>query len=152
FRRLLRLAGGDEGTSAGRPAPVPGFEVRTEKTGEISDRVKNWSARLGAVFHPGAWRDLDRPTPLTPQQDAARRDLTAQVPAIEPDRLAEPPHTPERKALLAELGRRDASLAYRAAVPLWARDLAGLSPDLEAAARAWARGDEWACLAVVEDF
>jgi alkylation response protein AidB-like acyl-CoA dehydrogenase len=60
-------------------------------------------------------------------------------------------HPPARKALLAELGRRDPSLAYRVAAHLWARDVAQLhplSPVLIQAAELWTRGEEWACFAV----
>src|SRR5207245_10000683 len=60
---------------------------------------------------------------------------------------------PERKAFLAELGRRDPSLAYRVAAHLWARDLALLptgSPALAQAAGRWARGEEWACFVAVD--
>ena len=80
------------------------------------------------------------------------RDLLAQVPPSirRPGRTL---HPPLRKALLAELGRRDPSLAYRAACHLWARDLAGWRPPAPPAGQAgrrWAAGDEWACFAVVE--
>ena len=86
-----------------------------------------WVARLDAAFPGTAWRELDRGVPLTSEQDAVLRDLVAGVPAIDPGDLARTMHPPLRKALLAELGRRDPSLAYRAAAHLWARDLARLS-------------------------
>src|SRR5262249_43929815 len=96
---------------------------------------------------------LERQLPLTPEQDAALRDLLAQVPAVDPTDLAATLHPPRRKTLLADLGRRDPSLAYRVASHLWARDLArlasGMAP-LSRAAQRWTHGDEWACFAVVD--
>src|SRR5207302_1904697 len=77
----------------------------------------------------------------------------AQVPVVDPANLAGTMHPPLRKAILAELSRRDPSLAYRAASHLWARDLARLatvSSRLAQAARRWERGDEWACFALLE--
>src|SRR5207244_7158568 len=116
-------------------------------------RCLEWTARLDAVFAPTAWRTIDRQEPLTSDQDALLRDLIAQVPPLDATRLEHSLHPPERKALLAELGRRDPSLAYRVASHLWARDLASLamgSPALAQAARRWTRGDEWACFAAVD--
>src|SRR5439155_10425960 len=56
-------------------------------------------------------------------------------------------------ALLAELGRHDPSLAYRAAAHLWARDLAGLAPPgspLAQASQRWAAGEEWGAFVSVD--
>jgi len=109
--------------------------------------------RLDAVLPPTIWRDLEHGSTLTPEQDAVLRDLLAQVPPVDPANLAATLHPPIRKTLLAELGRRDPSLAYRAACHLWARDLARLatgSAALGRAAQHWARGDEWACFAIVD--
>src|SRR5207248_3207443 len=106
-----------------------------------------------SVFPPTAWRGLERQESLTSAQDAVLRDLIAQVPPLDRTGLAHSLHPPERKALLAELGRRDPSLAYRVAAHLWARDLASLatgSPALAQAAGRWARGEEWACFATVD--
>ena len=62
-------------------------------------------------------------------------------------------HPPLRKALLAELGRRDPSLAFRVASHLWARDLAGLASGsalISGSAGRWARGEEWACFSPLD--
>jgi electron transfer flavoprotein-quinone oxidoreductase len=119
----------------------------------VTERLADWSARLDAAFPSTAWRERERQVPLTSEQDAVLRDLLGQVPALEPSNLSATMHPPLRKALLAELGRRDPSLAYRAAAHLWARDLARLATSsavLVQAARRWARGDEWACFAQVD--
>lgn len=116
-------------------------------------RLRDWAARLDGVFSPSAWHDLERNGALTPAQDAILRDLVAQVPVPDQGDLAATLHPPERKALLAELGRRDPSLAYRVACHLWARDLARLAGGASALAQAsgrWTRGEEWACFAVAE--
>jgi alkylation response protein AidB-like acyl-CoA dehydrogenase/flavin-dependent dehydrogenase/ferredoxin-like protein FixX len=110
-------------------------------------------ARLDAVLPASAWRELERQMPLSTEQDATLRDLIAQVPPIDPNHLERTLHPPFRKVLLAELGRRDPSLAYRTAAHLWARDLARLASGSSALSRAfqrWARGDEWACFAAVD--
>jgi alkylation response protein AidB-like acyl-CoA dehydrogenase/electron transfer flavoprotein alpha/beta subunit/ferredoxin-like protein FixX len=119
----------------------------------VADLLAVWRERLDTVLGPGAWRDLERQVPLTPEQDAVLRDLVAAVPLIDPADLAGTLHPAQRKALLAELGRRDPSLAYRVASHLWARDLARLATaaaSVAEAGRRWARGDEWACFAVAE--
>lgn len=111
-------------------------------------KLADWRGRLDAVFSPYAWRDLDRQVPLTKEQDVVLRGLMAEMPSSDLT-----PHPPLRKALLAELGRRDASLAYRVACHLWARDLARLVPGdsvLHQAAERWARGESWAAFGVVE--
>jgi electron transfer flavoprotein-quinone oxidoreductase len=106
-----------------------------------------WQRRLDAVFSPSIWRELERGARLTAEQERALLDLLAQVPTGEL-------HPPLRKWLLAELGRRDPSLAYQAASHLWARDLALLAPadsDVGQAAQRWAAGQEWACLAPLDE-
>ncbi len=151
LRRLLPLLGG-----AAHAAPDPVLPwLRAEQDGAaMAERRADWQRRLDAVCPTPLWRQLERREPLTGEQDALVRELLAQVPAIDPEDLAGTLHPPERKALLAELGRRDASLAYRAACHLWARDLAGLAPPdpsfREAAAR-WQRADEWAVVALLGD-
>jgi alkylation response protein AidB-like acyl-CoA dehydrogenase/electron transfer flavoprotein alpha subunit/electron transfer flavoprotein alpha/beta subunit len=119
----------------------------------MAAKAADWVARLDAVFPPGAWRDLERQLPLTSAQDALLRALLGQVPAVDPADLAHTLHPPLRKALLAELGRRDPSLAYRAASHLWARDLARLRsatvPFAQATDR-WTSCDEWASFVLVE--
>ena len=85
--------------------------------------------------------------PLTPEQDAVVRDLLAQVPTLETANLPDTIHSPLRKLVLAELGRRDPSLAYRAAAHLWARDLGRLAGLPAAVTDPWVQADEWACFA-----
>jgi electron transfer flavoprotein-quinone oxidoreductase len=115
--------------------------------------LADYTARLDAVLPPSAWREIDRGAALTSAQDAALRDLIAQVPPLNTADLGHTLHPPLRKALLSELGRRDPSLAYRVACHLWARDLARLRPGataLSQAAERWVRGDEWACFAAID--
>jgi hypothetical protein len=134
------------------PASQPWLRAEDDARA-VAGTLAEWRARLDAVFGPAAWRDLERQEPLTAEQDAALRDLLAQVPVLDPADLAGTLHPPQRKALLAELGRRDPSLAYRAAAHLWARDLATLaagSSALRRAAERWAGGAEWACFAEVD--
>ncbi|MBV9124874.1 MAG: FAD-binding protein, partial [Planctomycetes bacterium] len=153
LRRLLNLLD-RHGAGAALPADPARAWLRVEDdTAEVNGRLAEWRARLDAVFGPLAWRDLDRQVPLSSAQDAVLRDLIAQVPLIDPANLANTLHPPLRKALLAELGRRDPSLAYRVACHLWARDLARVasgSSALHAVAGRWARGEEWACFTPVE--
>jgi electron transfer flavoprotein-quinone oxidoreductase len=128
--------------------------LRAEEDGAaLASVLAEWRARLDAVFAPAAWRDLEHQLPLTAEQDALLRDLAACVPVIDQADLAGTLHPPLRKALLAELGRRDPSLAYRVASHLWARDLARLatvSASLAEAAQRWTRGEQWACFAMAE--
>jgi electron transfer flavoprotein-quinone oxidoreductase len=107
---------------------------------------------LDTIFPPSLWRTLESQTPLTPEQDGVVRQALALLPPVAGDPTQGEVHAPERKKLLAELARRDPSLAYRAACHLWARDLAALcgGPELAADAQRWARGEEWACFAVLE--
>ncbi|MBL8797609.1 MAG: acyl-CoA dehydrogenase family protein [Planctomycetia bacterium] len=113
-----------------------------------------WAARFDAVLPASLWRELDRRQPLSSEQDALLRELLAAIPAVDANRLHETLHPPIRKSLLAELGRRDPSLAYRAACHLWARDLAklagGSSAALAKASKRWTGGEDWACFAAVE--
>ncbi|HEV3259479.1 MAG TPA: acyl-CoA dehydrogenase family protein [Gemmataceae bacterium] len=152
LRRILSLLAG--GTSP-VPAPDPARAwLRVEEDGKaVADTLADWSARLDAVLGPAAWRELERQVPLTSEQDAVLRDLAARVPLPDPNNLACTLHPPLRKALLAELGKRDPSLAYRVACHLWARDLAHLasgSAALRQSAQRWARGDEWACFTLLD--
>ncbi len=110
-------------------------------------------AALDDVIPRSIWRDLEAGRPLTTAQDNLARRLLSQVPPLDPNHLGKTLHPPARKALLAELGRRDPSLAYRVACHLWARDLARLASGSSALSKAfqrWARGDEWACFASVD--
>jgi electron transfer flavoprotein-quinone oxidoreductase len=138
---------------AGQPEPLRPW-LRAEEQGESgADAPGSPGTVLDRVFPPGAWREVERQSPLTPEQDSTLRDLLARVPVPDPADLPGSLHPPVRKALLAELGRRDPSLAYRAASHLWARDLARLatvSSPLAQQSRRWARGDEWACFAALD--
>jgi electron transfer flavoprotein-quinone oxidoreductase len=140
-------------------APVPETDLTkvwlsAESCAEVENAcLVEWRRQLDSIFGPAAWRGIDSGAPLTTGQDAVLRDLVAQVPLFDPSNPHATIHPPVRKALLAELGRRDPSLAYRVASHLWARDLASLrptSPELTELAGRWARGDEWACFADVE--
>jgi alkylation response protein AidB-like acyl-CoA dehydrogenase/flavin-dependent dehydrogenase/electron transfer flavoprotein alpha subunit/ferredoxin-like protein FixX len=115
--------------------------------------LADWIRRLDAVFPAAAWRDLDRQIPLTSAQDAVLRDLISQVPVVDSGNFTHTLHAPLRKALLAELGRRDPSLAFRVASHLWARDLARLhmtGPSFAESADRWTRGSEWTCFVAVD--
>jgi alkylation response protein AidB-like acyl-CoA dehydrogenase/flavin-dependent dehydrogenase/ferredoxin-like protein FixX len=151
LRRLLDVFSKHAtGPRAAAVDPARAWLRAEQSTDAVRDKLSEWSARLDAAFPQGIWRELDRHTPLTSEQDAVLRDLVAQVPRLDPANLGETLHPPLRKALLAELGRRDPSLAFRVASHLWARDLARVasgSASLERAAERWARGDEWACFA-----
>jgi electron transfer flavoprotein-quinone oxidoreductase len=167
LRCLLRLLTGQGPASAaprrdGPPAPpLPLYRtaatrdrwLRAEENAELmAERLRQWAERLDAGFGAQGWRELERQGSLSSEQDAVLRDLLAQVPPLDANDLAGTLHPPERKALLAELGRRDPSLAFRAASHLWARDLARLamasSAPLADASQRWTRGDEWAAFAV----
>ncbi len=135
------------------PDPIRPWLRAEDDAAAVADKLAEWSARLDAVFPHGAWREPERQESLSPETDAALRDLIAQVPLLDPADLPGTLHPPLRKALLAELGRRDPSLALRAASHLWARDLARLA----AGSAAWnqavtraARADAWSCFAIVD--
>jgi electron transfer flavoprotein-quinone oxidoreductase len=128
--------------------------LQTEEDGKaVAEPMAQVLASLDRAFPTPVWRSLERGVPLTSEQDSVLRDLVARVPALDPADLAGTMHPPLRKALLGELGRRDPSLAYRAASHLWARDLAQLatvSSPLAQMAKRWQRGDEWACFAFLD--
>src|SRR5262249_28149666 len=137
-----------------QPGIVRGWLRAEEDNQAVSKEMAQWSARLDAAYPHGAWRDLDRQVSLKPEADVVLRDLIAQVAAIDPDHLDSTLHPPMRKALLAELGRRDPSLAYRVASHLWARDLARVvsgSSFWAKAAERLTRGEEWTCFVPVEE-
>ncbi len=98
-------------------------EAWEEETAAATERQ---ARRLDEVFAPYAWRDLDQDPRLTPPQETLLQELIAEIPSLEPNKGDEPIHPPPRKQLLAELGRRDPSLAFRVAAHLWARDLGRL--------------------------
>jgi electron transfer flavoprotein-quinone oxidoreductase len=102
--------------------------LRAEKPAtDLAGLFTRWKERLDAVFAPSIWRDLERGSRLTEAQDQGLREIVAQVPIINEKNLPGTLHPPQRKWLLAELGRRDPSLAYRVASSLWARDLVALA-------------------------
>jgi electron transfer flavoprotein-quinone oxidoreductase len=108
---------------------------------------------LDRAFPAASWRARDRGEPLTAEQDQSLRALIARIPMVDTADLTGTLHPPLRKGILAELGRRDPALAYRMASHLWARDLARLASaasPLTRFAQRWARGEEWACLAVLD--
>jgi electron transfer flavoprotein-quinone oxidoreductase len=153
LRRLLGTLGNQP------PSAVPGidplgFWLRAEdKDAGLAKGMADVTGLLDRAFPTPVWRALERHVALTTEQDQALRGLLARIPPIDPADLAGTLHPPLRKAILAELGRRDPSLAYRVAVHLWARDLAQLatvSSPLTGLARRWAGGDEWAAFAVLE--
>jgi electron transfer flavoprotein-quinone oxidoreductase len=152
LRRLLEAL--DLGPPSVPPTPPSTAWLRSEADQDVSESTLDTKRRLDAVLPSAGWRDLERPVPLSKEADAAVRALLAQVPVIDAADLPGTLHPPQRKALLAELARRDPSLAYRAAVHLWARDLARLatvSSPLAAIAQRWANAEEWACFAVLEN-
>lgn len=142
-------AAGGSATSKTRAAehlPWSGTEAVAHQTEESRAEVVR---RLDVAFSPMAWRDLERQTPLTHEQDQALLALAARVPVPDAKAPAEGLASPFRKALLAELGRRDPSLAYRVASHLWARDLlvwAGQRTEPRSNGEPGASG--WLCLAV----
>jgi electron transfer flavoprotein-quinone oxidoreductase len=148
LRRYLELLASGAPGSLGEPgALAPGVKITPVANAPGSPNIETWKQRLDAVFPPSLWRDLEQGMPLTAAQDRVLLDLLSQVPA-------EDLHSPLRKGLLAELGRRDPSLAYLAASHLWARDLALLAPadsDVGQAAQRWAAGQEWGCLAPLDE-
>ncbi len=153
LRRLLGLLAPHVAGSAESPDPSRAWLRSEADAAAVAETMDRLRGRLDAVFPPNAWRDLDRGAALTPEQDAALRELVAACPTPDSANLAATLHPPLRKAILAELGRRDPSLAYRAACHWWARDLAHLSAGSTAlgpAARRWASGDEWACFAMID--
>jgi alkylation response protein AidB-like acyl-CoA dehydrogenase/flavin-dependent dehydrogenase/electron transfer flavoprotein alpha subunit/ferredoxin-like protein FixX len=152
---LRRLLGAVSGGTRLPPAhePTRTWLAAEDGVGTVAETLAKWQARLDAVFSPYAWRDREHGAALASEQDAMLRDLIAQVPRVTANELAETLHPPLRKALLAELGRRDPSLAYRVVCHLWARDvatLAGGPASLRARAEAWANGEEWACFAPID--
>jgi electron transfer flavoprotein-quinone oxidoreductase len=142
--------------------PSPGHSLdalapwnRTEEDAPaVMPELQKWLTRLDAAIPQGFWRDLETQSPLSSEQDAVLRDLIAAIPPVNVSNLASTLHSPLRKELLAELGRRDPSLAFRVASHLWGRDLAmvALGSSAHASeARSIADGGGWACLAVFED-
>ncbi len=153
MNRLLDVLEKHEAGAVAPPDLVRPWLRAEDNAAAVAGKLTEWSARLDAVFPHGAWRELERQEALSPETDAALRDLIAQVPLLDPADLPGTLHPPLRKALLAELGRRDPSLALRAASHLWARDLARLASGSAAwnlAVTRAARADAWSCFAVLD--
>jgi electron transfer flavoprotein-quinone oxidoreductase len=138
------------GAGAARGFARAGTWLRSEQVKDaLAQWLCTWRQRLDEVLPATLWRDLENQQPLTSDQDAVVRAFLAEIPALDPANFATTLHPPVRKLVLAELGRRDPSLAYRAASHLWARDLAhlaGLSSEVTDRLRLV---DEWACLAPI---
>jgi electron transfer flavoprotein-quinone oxidoreductase len=141
---LRRLLGISQKARRNGPSPWLGPERALAECAEI---LTDWRRRLDAALPATFWRDFDRGILLTAEQDTAVRALLAEIPALDPEHSTV--HPPLRKLLLAELGRRDPSLAYRAAAHLCARDLGRLAALPGEITGRWTRGDEWACLAIL---
>ncbi|MDW8266230.1 MAG: acyl-CoA dehydrogenase family protein, partial [Gemmataceae bacterium] len=151
LRRWLALLAPDPAAARppGQDEPAPPWLRAEAAAAGSAPLLAAWRPRLDRAFGPLDWRQRERGVPLTSEQDALLRQLLAQVPVVDADHLVGSLHPPLRKAILAELARRDPSLAFRVAAHLWARDLARLVPAaaLAEAAERWARGEEWACFA-----
>jgi alkylation response protein AidB-like acyl-CoA dehydrogenase/flavin-dependent dehydrogenase/electron transfer flavoprotein alpha subunit/ferredoxin-like protein FixX len=121
--------------------------LRTESDAySVAEKQHEWASRLDAAFPANSWRDREGQIPLTSDQDVLLRGLIAQIPVIDSKVLKGTLHPPERKMLLAELGGRDPSLAFRVASHLWARDLLRLvAPSWMDHLEHWTGGTEWAC-------
>ncbi len=131
-------------------APLPHWLRTLESSTQESAQLAHWRAQLDEVLGSALWRELEQRRELRPDQEQVLRALVATIPprGQDIDALAARP----RKTLLAELGRRDPSLAYRVAHHLWARDvgtLAAASPAFRDRAASWQRADRWACLVVL---
>jgi electron transfer flavoprotein-quinone oxidoreductase len=124
---VRRLLGVPAATSA-RPLSITDPWLKAENNaGAAAEFLAEARAKLDQVFSPNSWRELEQRQPLSPEQEDVLLSLLAMVPEIDPAGLAATLHPPIRKAFLAELARRDPSLAYRAASHLWARDMVTLA-------------------------
>lgn len=146
---LAALSGG--ATSDDVAAELMPYLAADEAAQATAALRTSWRQRLDDGWGPYLWRDLDRGRPLTPPQEDLLRSLvraildTSETPALGP--------SARRAALLAELGRRDPSLGYRAALHLLACDIAtqfGSEP-LRERASAWLKVDNWVAAVWVED-
>ncbi len=151
MRRCLDLLGTPAATE---PNPLRSWLRAEDDRAAVGERLIDWRRRLDAVFSAGIWRELEQGTPLTEEQNRLLRELISQIPVLDPQDLGQTLHPPERKALLAELGRRDPSLAYRVANHLWARDLAAVIGEelpLRETLHLYLREGKWLCFAVLRD-
>jgi len=136
-----------------QPDPIRSWLKVEENAERVAEITAAWSVKLDTVFPHGAWKDLDRGASLGADAAGVVRDLLAKVPTIDPENLAATLHPPLRKAVLAELGRRDPSLAFCAASHLWARDLARVasgSAIWSEGAEQIARAESWTCFGIAE--
>jgi electron transfer flavoprotein-quinone oxidoreductase len=154
LRRYLDILGTYFPESSPPEEPVRQWLRAETDSALVAEQLATWSRRLDEAFPPTAWKEIDRRIALTDTQDGILRELIAQIPIIDAADLTHTLHPPLRKALLAELGKRDPSLAYRVASHLWARDLARLSsaPSFTEAADRWEAGAEWACFVPLAAF
>jgi alkylation response protein AidB-like acyl-CoA dehydrogenase/ferredoxin-like protein FixX len=89
-------------------------------------QISSWRRELDQVFPSHFWREFESRQTLSTEQDALLLSFIRRVPRIDRANLRSTLQPPLRQALLAELGRRDPSLAYRVACHLWARDFSDL--------------------------
>jgi alkylation response protein AidB-like acyl-CoA dehydrogenase/electron transfer flavoprotein alpha subunit len=153
-----RLSSGPAKSAAAAQDAVSGPEERwlaAERAAEaLADKTADWKRQLDAVLPASVWRDLEHGHGLSTEQDRLLRQLVSELPIPDPKNLAATLHPPLRKFLLAELGRRDPSLAFRVASHLWARDvgtLLGSGQELISAVESWQKAEEWVCFAVVRE-
>lgn len=128
--------------------PAHGAWIQAEEaTKTVAATMAKVRHDLDEAWGQYLWRDLDNGVSLTETQLAVLAELASCVPALDPQQL----HPPLRKALIAELGRRDPSLGYRVATHLWARDVATLAEATWKERKAWTGADRWAAFVVLED-
>jgi electron transfer flavoprotein-quinone oxidoreductase len=122
MRRMVRLL---RSQFAPGPLEEPPQQrwLRAEEAAENADPGKRLAESLDAAFDGLAWRDLDRGVGLNPAQIEALQSAIRLAPDVASDAPGRTSLTANRKAVLADLGRRDPSLGYTAATHLWARDL-----------------------------
>jgi alkylation response protein AidB-like acyl-CoA dehydrogenase/electron transfer flavoprotein alpha subunit len=143
----------DPGDAAPAADPLRTWLLAESDTAAMAGTLSGWAARLDAAFGPGAWRELENGQRLSAEQEALLLDLVRQVPELDAANLPCTLHPPIRKTLLAELGRRNPSLAYRAASHLWARDLARLASSADPwtrLAERILRAGAWCCFALAQ--
>jgi electron transfer flavoprotein-quinone oxidoreductase len=122
-----------------------------EGSEEVEHTMAKVRQQLDDAWGQYLWRELDNGHALTPPQLAALAEVAALVPKFNPKNPAATLHPPLRKALLAELGRRDPSLGYRLAVHLWARDLVLLANASWKETKEWTKAERWAAFTSLEN-
>jgi electron transfer flavoprotein-quinone oxidoreductase len=110
-----------------RLADANGAGERKSVPGAPTDGGKSLSEKLDELFPPSTWRDREQLKPLTAEQSEELLGMLKALPAPDPEIPERAWLSSARRELLAELSKRDPSLAYRAASFLWARDLALLA-------------------------